>query len=474
MNKQYIDWIMSLPQKDYAFQKIDDDHVIIDTPCITGEISIYHLEMDVVELRLNRKSDHEAIFFLHFELKDQEHAMALTNEMLSCIKSQSQKTHTRILLSCTSGMTTSFFAGKIQEAAKTLDLDYEVNAVSYNDLYNEGFHHDIILLAPQIGYQLKKAKEVFRDKIVRAIPAQIFASYDAGKMIDYIRQELKTHKATKEEKAVAKVMRDIENNASIFVITMTHDIGATKYCHRLYEKGKVIISEEVIKNNQSLNDIRDILDTQFWALRKNYHIDAVSISVPGILVDNMTAQRVDYASISKEFTEKYGLPVYFFHNTAVVAYGYYAGQNKYDIVAYHSQPTGAIVGGQGYVYKGTPIDGKKEMAGEVVGIANRIMPGIKKHEHDKANIQDIKEALITYLVAGISIIAPEVFIIRSVLTPDMEELKNEVRKYIPDHYMPEFIYANDVSEYAYLGTMLYGLLRFKQAVKEKITTSPKG
>ena len=466
-SREYMEWIMQEPHDSFSVFRPEEDRIILDSVYAYGEISLYHLETDVFEMQLTRRSDEENIFFLHFELKEEEHAKRLYREMTQCLVRQKEKSTLKILLSCTSGLTTNFFAEKMRAAAETLSLDYEIRAVAFNQLYKTGFDYNVILLAPQIAYELKKAQAMFTRQTVMAIPAQIFASYDAGKMIDLIRAELAKQAVTVEQKAVAKVMRDIENNANIFVVTVTHDVDETRLCHRLYEKGTVVLSQTFVKSTNSLQDIRDILDTQLRALRKNYRIDIVSISIPGILQTEQRLSRIDYGKISQEFTETYGLPVFFCHNTSAVAYGYYARQDRYDIVAYHSQPRGALIGGQGYVYEGVPLSGRNMMGGEVEYIGRKLMPWLDENKRDKT-YEEIRDSVISYLVSGIAVIAPEVFLIRSDLTPDIEEIRKELLKYIPAENMPELIHVRDITEFAYLGTMLYGLHELRRTAQKKI------
>ena len=77
---------------------------------------------------------------------------------------------------------------------------------------------------------------------------------------------------------------------------------------------------------------------------------------------------------------------------------------------------------------------------------------------------DVKRAVVFYLAAAISEFAPEVILVRSALTPDMDELKEELKKYIKEKDIPDLIHVRDIGEYALLGTMLYGMHRFKGGV----------
>lgn len=466
---QYMEWIMAQEQSGFSMRRENEDHIVIESEYASGEIQIYHLETDIVEMRLASSQIHENFFFLHFELKDEKHAKGLFEEMRASLLKYKDHQKVKVLLSCTSGLTTSFFAEKLNEAAATLSLDYEFNAVEYSRLYEIGFEYKVILLAPQIGYQYKKAQEILADQIVIKVPASVFASYDAGSMITLIQEEMQKKKTTKEEMAIAKVMRDIDLNAGMFVINVTNENRFTRYCHRLYEAGNVILSDEVIKERNSIEDIIDILDTQLRSLRKNFSVDAVSISLPGHIEKNRVVASVDYSQLAEELSEHCGLPVYVHHNTAAVAYGWYAQQGKYDIVSYHSQPRGALSGGQGCVYRGMPIDGRLQLGGEIGPLFADRFPELM---NQNVTVENVKKVLVSCLIANISIIAPEVILIRSDLTPDMDEIRSELAKHMKEENIPDLIHIRDIKEYALLGTLLYGMRKYKSSVRKLVRSMP--
>lgn len=463
--KDYMNWIMEQEDPAYTLAMSDENHIHIDHELAEGFVNIYHLDSDIVELRLNRKGDGEDIFFLHFELTDEDHAHELFREMIQTLLKQKEKRTLHVLLSCTSGLTTSFFAEKLNEAAATLSLDYEFAAVPYTKLYEKGFTQDVLLIAPQLAYKYNKIKEVFSKQLVLQIPGTVFATYNAGDMITMLVREIEKAKLTKEKKAVAKVMREIENNACIFVISMTHDTDETRYAYRLYDKGDIIFTEEVVKQKNSLQDILDILDTEFVSFRKNYDINAISISMPGILNENDRQKRIEYAEIASKISARYSVPAFVQHNALAVAFGYYAGQNRYNIVSYQSQPRGSMLGGQGTVYRGMPISGINHMAGEIAPLF--MHEYAESHEHpDHESPENIRRSVISYLLANIAVIDPEVILIRCEAAADIDELREELKKYIIHQELPELVYVSDIREYACLGAMLYALHELKEQAKK--------
>lgn len=67
--------------------------------------------------------------------------------MIQSLKKAGSEVRTKVLLSCTSGFTTSFFADKLNDAAKTLGPDYDFSAVPYVELFEAAQDQDVILLA---------------------------------------------------------------------------------------------------------------------------------------------------------------------------------------------------------------------------------------------------------------------------------------------------------------------------------------
>jgi len=85
----------------------------------------------------------------------------------------------KIKLFCLSGMSTSLLVTKMREAAKKRGLDVEIEAYAESAVAKESDDCDIALLGPQVGYQLKKAKEVCDPK---NIPIAVISMVDYGTM----------------------------------------------------------------------------------------------------------------------------------------------------------------------------------------------------------------------------------------------------------------------------------------------------
>lgn len=64
----------------------------------------------------------------------------------------------KIVLLCSAGMSTSLLMTKMVEYAKSIDYKCTVNAYSVSEAAKEGADADIVLLGPQVRFQLNVIK----------------------------------------------------------------------------------------------------------------------------------------------------------------------------------------------------------------------------------------------------------------------------------------------------------------------------
>ena len=78
----------------------------------------------------------------------------------------------KILLVCSAGMSTSLLVTKMQKAAEENEVECKIWAVSQSDAPNNWEKADVLLLGPQVRYELKNVKKMFLDKPVEIINMQ--------------------------------------------------------------------------------------------------------------------------------------------------------------------------------------------------------------------------------------------------------------------------------------------------------------
>ena len=84
----------------------------------------------------------------------------------------------KIVLFCNAGMSTSLLVNKMKAAAKELDFDCEIDAYSTGQEKEYGKDADVILLAPQVRYHLKKVQSIFPDNPIAIIEMMDYGRVD--------------------------------------------------------------------------------------------------------------------------------------------------------------------------------------------------------------------------------------------------------------------------------------------------------
>lgn len=90
-----------------------------------------------------------------------------------------------ILLVCNAGMSTSMLVKKMQDAAKTMGVEVEISAKSLTEAKkNLGTPH-MILLGPQIRYELKNVQAMAPNLPVEAINMQDYGMMNGKKVLEH-------------------------------------------------------------------------------------------------------------------------------------------------------------------------------------------------------------------------------------------------------------------------------------------------
>ena len=90
-----------------------------------------------------------------------------------------------ILLVCAAGMSTSLLVNKMNEAAKTKGMSLEINAYPIGSIDKHASNADVILLGPQVRYELKNVKAKYPGKPVEIINMQDYGMMNGAKVLDF-------------------------------------------------------------------------------------------------------------------------------------------------------------------------------------------------------------------------------------------------------------------------------------------------
>lgn len=457
----FKDWVLQ-QNGPYTITEQDEDHIRIENEYGLSEVNFYHLEEEgeIVELKVTCKKTNMTRFFLHFQPVHEEHAKDLFHEMISSLMSLKNSRTTKVLLCCSAGMTTSFFAEKLNEVARMNALDYEFSAVGVQEVYAHVKDYDVVLVAPQVGYEEARLKRSIVDKLILKIPTQLFASYDAAGCLEFVRSEMNSYLQKEKKKASNCCKCNKSDIGKVLIISTAPSEDNTIIHYRIYENGEIILDRRVLKKTLDLEDLDDIIATQVCQNTKS-PFKAISIAVPGIIQDgkldlpktksvNLQGENNNLFDIQKYYEDCAGVPVRIENNANCAAYGWYTNQSKYQTVCLMSQPAGWLIGGQGIVVNGKLIRGSHGITGEIRYLLNQ-MSYETPLSINPYNVKIIREITGKALLANISILDPEVIVVRNDMLLDVEEIKEELEKYLPASRIPEIIHMDDFNDYVMAG-----------------------
>ncbi len=445
-------YILRSKALEYTVTSDEKGDLFLLTDYAEGQV-IFH-DMDIVELIIQNKRTGENEFYLHFRLEDKEHADSLFQEMSQTLIDLRKKRKIRILLSCTSGLTTGYFAEELTKAAETLRVDFEFSAVSFNQIYEHGFSYDVILLAPQIHYEFERTAQIFRDAIVMKIPTAVFAKYNTGEMIRIIQKAVEENEVTEEAEKRADPRKPFENPYRILTIGVINHQDRVRIGYRIYDRGRRTLDSEVLKQTFSLQDIYDLLH---YIFSEDHQLDAVAIALPGVTYRGRLYHN-EYGiwnmSVGPELKKEFNVPFILINDVNAMALGYYALNDNSDDVVFYFQPDGMTYPGAGLILDGRLRTGRLHAAGEIGRVITKMIPDADQ----KRNSPDgVMELVTAGLLVFIETVAPRKVVLYSKLTPNTEEIHMRLRNEIAEDYLPEIIHTPGTKRYILPGAMVHCL-----------------
>lgn len=93
----------------------------------------------------------------------------------------------KILLICSGGLTTGCFVEKLNETIQFIKSKCLFPGNWIEKIEEVSKKYEIILLTPQVSYYCALLQNKFKNQVVLKIPTRIFVTYDAIKLIDYLK-----------------------------------------------------------------------------------------------------------------------------------------------------------------------------------------------------------------------------------------------------------------------------------------------
>lgn len=447
----------------------DDGHVRIITAKATANVNFYELDPgapEIVELNIIPTDDPDnPTFFLHFEMDDLDHAKQLFDELIEALSQLSAQKVTRVLLTCTSALTTSFFAKKLAEVASTLSLDFEFEAKPIELALRDAGDYAAVMLAPQVHARRAEMVERHPELVVFEIPGAVFGSYDAGSALRMLLNAMSENAlAARMEQASTRIVRKLDNDKRILVISAVYGARDSLYSYRVYDCGEVVLDGRVEKPGRSYCDVKDVLATVRLQGVDPKGLDAIGIALPGV-VDGTSVHMVSLDFKTADFVkvaDSLGVPVFVDNNANAAAAGCYVSQDEFENILLQRQPTGYSVGGQGLIIDGRLVRGNHGLAGEL-GYLVRMFDKSDELRERSWTSEGMRSIVAAELMCSIVTTSPEAIYVAVDLLPDMDDLSAVLAEFLPEGTVPKLISVCDYHERILVGEYALCLNALRQA-----------
>ena len=97
----------------------------------------------------------------------------------------------KIVLLCSSGMSTSILVQKMKKAAEKIGFETDISAHSITEAKEVGSQADIVLLGPQVRFNLSAVQTDLPEVPVEVIDMRAYGTMDGPAVIKMVKEVLK-------------------------------------------------------------------------------------------------------------------------------------------------------------------------------------------------------------------------------------------------------------------------------------------
>lgn len=449
--EQYRKWILQHNNNRYQVSENADGTIEIQTDNYLASIFFYPEE--IIELRIESIREGKTEFFLHFQMTEITHAKTLFEELEKTLLTLDDAHPLKILLCCTSGLTTSYFANELNHAANAMRFKMHFHAKPIRDVYVQGFGYDAVLLAPQVSYERESLQQALAGATVMNIPPKIFAQYDCGNLIDLVRNELWEEKQQRTPN-IERTKRFFETNEKILCVAVINSEDVIRLDYRYYDRGDVTFSGNIVQDSLDFNDLEKLIGD---VIKDHSEISAIGLSLPGIIEDDqiMIPARIHLAGadIIGKLKEKFKRRVYAFNDVNMISTGVYWLEDRYRTLITYFLPDHSIEGGAGIVVNGHLVRGEHSLAGEVLYLV-KLLQLSDKPEVLRESEDGLHELIAKTIIPMIVTVGPEAVYIVNNDIKEIVGLRQKICEYIPEKFCPDIIRLENMENYMMVGLFL--------------------
>lgn len=170
------EWLLSLPGT-----RLSEDESTIYFDNIDFLAMVVFYDWVYIEMSIQRRSNNELMYYQQYELQEIVECRRVVGTFLhalACPKETSgygERSYLlpgslKVLISCTSGASSSWFARLLREKIAFTGLDIQVDAVSILELEKRMPEYDLVLLTPQIASRYRELNQKYGNKLIKLQP----------------------------------------------------------------------------------------------------------------------------------------------------------------------------------------------------------------------------------------------------------------------------------------------------------------
>lgn len=459
VGSRFREWIGQQRPAGATFQAQSQSQLLLMCQSSHAQINFYPYveDVEICELCIYRNEEESPSFYLHFVLDDLARAQELFGEMAEVLEANEQRQTTHVLLCCTSAITTTFFADKLNSVAQGLGLDYEFEAMPYVQALTDPGDYPAIMLAPQAAHMRRDLAAAHPRSLVFELPGKVFGTYDAAGALHMLMHALGDGREQPKDVESLRPMRSSKGDFNVLVITMFALRREARLGYRLYRGGMPILEGLVRKAELDFRDVEDLIQTMGARNVDLGELDAIGIAVPGAVTNGVVHLR-EFSSeamdLGPHLSERFGIPVFVDNNCNAAAVACYVSQRDYENVVFFKQEFGHLAGGFGTVLHGHLVLGSHSMAGEPKFFERRFSyEPYGSYDDARWTYEGMFQIATNVTLASIALISPEAVYLAVDTVDDVVALRAEIAREVGDDRVPAIHIVDDYVERVYLGEM---------------------
>lgn len=249
--------------------------------------------------------------------------------------------------------------------------------------------------------------------------------------------------------ALYRINEDYEN-----ILCLTFEMSGKQRLIKIFVlsmTGNIIWKIEIFKDNLRYTDIEKII---MDVIKKYSKINRISISVPGIVMDGIISDcdisELNGIRLIEKLKEKLNTAIEMENDMHYKAYGYYKEECTDDeiVTIINYQP--GVLPGTATIYQGKILKGANGLAG---------MTGFLPFDTDRQkqiemmNSEQYFPFALKSAVSLIAILNPDLMVFTGnlITIEASEKIYKSSKNYIPDKYMPELKYIENIDDYCLIG-----------------------